>query len=234
MTRALTADDLACGYGATPVLDGLHLVIPAGSIIGLSGPSGVGKTTVARTLAGLLPPLAGRVLLDGEQLRRGGLDGRVAMLFQSPRRSCDPRASLDQIIGEPLHVGTAAVRARRAATLPTDAIRAVATEVGLTADLLQRLPAQVSDGQLQRACLARALIHQPDYLICDEATAMLDTITTAVLAGLIRDRTRDGLGVLAISHDTELLHAWADDTYTLSAGSSPAPGAGRGCATHSR
>lgn len=179
--------------------------------MGLSGPSGTGKSTLARVLTGLLRPTAGSVLVEGEPLagRRGRMTGRIGMLFQSPRRSCSPRMTLEQIIAEPMVISGAHRREL------SRKVRSLAAEVGLTDDLLGRVPGQVSDGQLQRAALARALAQDPAYLVCDEATAMLDAVTTAVIARLVRDRAERGMGVLAISHDTDLLAAWADETVTL-------------------
>lgn len=87
-------------------------------------------------------------------------------------------------------------------------VEELAERVGLTADLLDRRPHQVSDGQLQRACVARALAQEPRYLICDEATAMLDAATTASIMRLVQSEAREaGMGVLMISHDAELLAA---------------------------
>ncbi|WP_040160625.1 ABC transporter ATP-binding protein [Nigerium massiliense] len=207
----LEARRVTAGYGGAPVLEDVSIAVEPSRIVGLQGPSGSGKSTLARVLAGLLAPAAGEVTLDGVpvEFRRGRLSGRTAMLFQSPRRSCSARRTLAQIIAEPLHAGR--VRTTRAA------VASLASEVGLTSDLLGRLPAQVSDGQLQRAALARALAQDPRYLICDEATAMLDPISAAVIARLVRARAEAGLGVLAISHDRALLEAWADEVTTLDA-----------------
>jgi len=127
------------------------------------------------------------------------------MLFQSPRNAVTARWTLGRIIAEPL-------RARRGRA---DTVHATAQRVGLTDDLLARRPHQVSDGQLQRACLARALVQRPRYLICDEMTAMLDLATTAALTSVITEETRGGLGVLVISHHHGLLAAWADHTTVL-------------------
>jgi ABC-type glutathione transport system ATPase component len=116
--------------------------------------------------------------------------------------------TLRQAIGEPLTA---------AHTPDTPAqIDQLSDLVGLTTDLLGRRPHEVSDGQLQRACLARALALAPGYLICDEMTTMLDASTAAALVAVIRDyQQRSAAGVLAISHDTVLLERWADRTVHL-------------------
>lgn len=189
-----------------PVLTDVSLTISAGSITGLTGASGSGKTTLARVLAGLHAPQHGHVTLDDKPLSVAA-PGTVAMLFQSPRNAVTARWTLGRIIAEPLRT-----RRGRAAT-----VGAAAQRVGLTGDLLDRRPHQVSDGQLQRACLARALVQRPRYLICDEMTAMLDPATTAALTEVITEETRAGLGVLAISHHCALLTAWADRSIVLGA-----------------
>lgn len=190
-----------------PVLTDVTIEVPAGAVVGLTGPSGSGKTTLARVLTGLHTPERGHVTLDGLELSTAGR-GAVAMLFQSPRQAVTGRWTLGRIIAEPL-------RSRRGVAA---AVRTAAARVGLTDDLLERRPHQVSEGQLQRACLARALVQPPRYLICDEMTAMLDPATTAALTAVITEETRRGLGVLAISHHRALLDVWADSVAGLAAG----------------
>ncbi|MBB1029154.1 ATP-binding cassette domain-containing protein, partial [Dietzia sp. DQ11-38-2] len=90
-----------------------------------------------------------------------------------------------------------------------------ADEVGVDPVLLDRRPAEVSGGQLQRACLARALAQEPRYLIADEATAHLDPLSTVAIARALRRRADRGLGVLAITHDLRLARSWADEVREL-------------------
>lgn len=170
------------------------------------GPSGCGKSTLARVMALLHTPFEGLVCVDGVlvpefRFRAAvSLRTRIGVAFQQPRLAVDPRLRLVDIIAEPL----------RATKRPIDArVAEVVDMVGLTEDLLGRRPHQVSDGQLQRACVGRMLVLEPRYLICDEMTAMLDASTAAFLVGVIEDYRRStGAGLLAISHDPVLLGRW--------------------------
>ena len=214
----LAAHDVSAGYRGRRVLDGVSLAVAPGETVALRGPSGSGKSTLVRVLALLHSPDAGHVSLDGARI-----DGvrhrvpaatrtRIAVLFQSPRAASDPRLSLADLIAEPL----------RATGHPRDLTAArvaeLADRVGLTPDLLGRRPHAVSDGQLQRACLARALVHRPRFLLCDEATTMLDASTQAHVAAVITEEQREhGAGVLLVSHDDALVRRWADREVTLPA-----------------
>lgn len=197
------------------MLQAVDIEIAPGEVVGLAGPSGCGKSTLARVLALLLAPWSGQVTIDG--VPAAGVRYRaprrqrtaIGVVFQQPRLSVDPRLTLQQAIVEPLRAGQRPVDADQTAQL-TD-------RVGLTAELLSRRPHEVSDGQLQRACLARALILQPRYLICDEMTAMLDASTTAALVDVVTTHTaQTGAGVLAISHDEALLAVWAHRVQRIS------------------
>ncbi|MGW5012199.1 ABC transporter ATP-binding protein [Micromonospora chalcea] len=214
----LAAHQVSVAYGRQRVLDRVDLRIAPGETVGLRGPSGSGKSTLARVLALLRAPDSGHLTLDGSPVRGArhrlpaSVRTRVAILFQSPRAATDPRLSLADIVAEPLRA-TGTPREQAAARTAE-----LADLVGLTTDLLTRRPHAVSDGQLQRACLARALVHRPDYLLCDEATAMLDASTQAHVAAVIGDyQRRQGAGVLVITHDPALMARWATRVVDLPA-----------------
>lgn len=201
----LTAEGLVAGYRTGHrVLDGLTIRLEAGQTVGLLGPSGCGKSTLVRVLALLQAPWSGTVEIDGTPVRsfryaaRAALRRQVGVVFQQPRLSVDPRFTLRQAIAQ---------------ALPSDGdVRPLADQVDLSEELLGRRPHEVSEGQLQRACVARAFAVRPRYLLCDEMTAMLDASTTAALVRTVRRHSAEhGTGVLAVSHDETLLSAWCDD-----------------------
>ncbi|MGH3941573.1 MAG: ABC transporter ATP-binding protein [Pseudonocardiaceae bacterium] len=223
----LSAHGIVAGYRrGEPVLDGLDLQVQPGETVGLAGPSGCGKSTLARVLALLLAPWGGTVELDGQPVTRFRYAAPVAartavgLVFQQPRLAVDPRATLRQIMTEPLHATSRSAwssrRPRKQVSAAPTVVTELAERVGLTPELLDRAPHEVSDGQLQRACLARALVLRPRYLLCDEMTAMVDASTTAALVAVVRaEVAQRAVGVLAISHDEELLGMWADRVVAL-------------------
>jgi peptide/nickel transport system ATP-binding protein len=206
--------------GWVVALENVSFALAPGKRIGLVGPSGSGKSTLARILALLQQPDAGAVLVDRVPVRAWGMAAprhlrrQVQLVWQSPRLATDPRFRIREIILEPLAANNQlpATKAERTALLEYWADR-----VGLTPELLDRNPHEVSDGQLQRACLARALVLRPRYLICDELSSMLDVSTQASLleAIALEERERE-LGVVLITHDRVLAHHWCDDVVELS------------------
>jgi peptide/nickel transport system ATP-binding protein len=190
------------------------LTLEPGARLGLVGPSGSGKSTLAQIIAMLLAPDSGSLTIDGDRVDIWGvrcdrrLRHRVQLIFQAPRMAVDPRLRVGEAILEPLaasHMLPAGTDDRIAL------LQTWATRVGLTHDLLERFPHEVSEGQLQRACLARALALRPRYLICDELSSMLDVSTQAALLETIAaTQVEQELGVLLITHDRVLADTWCD------------------------
>jgi len=182
--------------------EGVSLQIRRGETLGIVGESGSGKSTVARCIARLIEPTAGRIMVDGEdvaQLGAGALRRfrrRVQIVFQAPYRSLNPRRTVGEAIVEgPMNYGiardTALANARRLMEL-----------VRLDPKSLDRYPHQFSGGQRQRVCIARALAIGPELLIADEAVSALDvSVQAQVLALLDEIRTELNLAMLFITHD---------------------------------
>jgi peptide/nickel transport system ATP-binding protein len=167
----------------------------------------------------LLEPDGGTVTVDGDRVGVWGvrcrreLRHRVQLIWQAPRLAVDPRLRVGDAILEPLAASgmLPAGAGEQRALLESWALRA-----GLTPDLLERFPHEVSEGQLQRACLARALTVAPRYLICDELSSMLDVSTqAALLEAIAHVQEERALGVLLITHDAILARSWCEETVDI-------------------
>ncbi len=200
----LSATGVGLAFGGRTVLDGVDLSAPAGQITGVTGASGSGKTTLLRVLAGLQRPDTGEIRYDGDPVAP---KGSIALLAHHPRLVCNPRWTLGQIIAEP-----ALIRGDRFGAAD---LRSTAGDVGLDPALLDRYPGQVSDGQLQRACLGRVLTQRARFVLCDEPTAMLDPISTASVVALLRGVADGGASVVLVSHDAVLVETLTAATLAL-------------------
>ncbi|MCB9476624.1 MAG: ABC transporter ATP-binding protein [Deltaproteobacteria bacterium] len=207
------------GHPDVTAVDGLSLQIEAGRTVGLVGPSGSGKSSIAKAILGLAPIDGGSVELFGKDIKtldRAGWKAvrrRAQMIFQDVGGSLTPRMRIGEAVAEPLLIhGLAPDRADRAR-------RAVALleEVGLDAALAARYPHELSGGQRQRVLIARALATEPEFVIADEPTASLDlSIQTQILALLDTQKRRRNLAMLYISHDMRTVRALCDDVVGLS------------------
>lgn len=203
-------------FGDQTVLQDVSLNIHDGSIIGVSGASGIGKSTLAKILCGVTAPDAGEVFLDGQLLvseksnydRRRGL--AIQMVYQQPYATLDPSQKIGAGLRELISYHRLAENKEAAETLIAD----ILAQMQLPAKILSHLPRQISGGEAQRVALARCLLLSPKLLILDEATSMLDVSTQANLLALVKAQMLpNGGAVLFISHDRALTNFYCDTVY---------------------
>ena len=200
------------------VLQDVSLTIPDGSIIGMSGASGIGKSTLAKILCGVMPPDAGEVSLDGKLLvspkeaydRKRGL--AIQMVYQQPYATLDPLQKIGAGLRELISYHRLTKNRQETEKLIAD----ILAQMQLPSKILAHLPRQISGGEAQRVALARCLLLSPKLLILDEATSMLDVSTQANLLALVKAQMVSGGGsVLFISHDRALTDFYCDTVYAF-------------------
>lgn len=206
--------------GPVRALQGASLGVEPGQCVGLIGESGSGKSTLAGIAAGLVLPDAGAVRLAGTTLdpssRRSvrAHQRRLQMVFQEPRRSFDPRMTIGQSLAEPLRWSRRLPRAEHRAVV-ADAL----VSVGLPVETAARRIHDVSVGQAQRAAIARAVLAQPELMVCDEITSALDVTVQAEIVALLRDLCeREHLSMLFVSHDLAIVASLAHHVVVLERG----------------
>jgi peptide/nickel transport system ATP-binding protein len=217
MTAPLALFDRASvAFGPLRALEDVTLPLPRGTITGLVGESGSGKTTLCRTLLGLTPISAGRVVFDGRDVGAHLASGsrafrrRVQMLLQDAVASLSPRMTIGRTLEEPLRIHGLPLEQGRAR------LAAILRRLGLPEDIAGKYPHQVSGGQARRVGVARALVMQPELIVADEPTAGLDVSVQGELLNLLLDLQRElGLTYLVVSHNLNVVRRITDRTAVM-------------------
>lgn len=182
-----------------PIIDSFGLTISPGERVGLKGPSGRGKTTLCRLLAGYERPKRGQVLLDGKPVSEYRGACPVQMVWQHPETVVDPLLKLKETMAEARGIDKRLVE-----------------KLHIEREWMERYPSELSGGELQRFCLARALRPETKILLCDEITAMLDLVTQAqIWEFLLEESRRREMGMLVVSHSEALLEKVCTRIITL-------------------
>ncbi len=190
----LKAKNISFRYGKGPwILRDINIQINTGEIVGVSGCSGRGKSTLAKILAGYEKPQSGKVELEGKALPEKGFNP-VQLIFQHPEKAVNPRWQMQKVLEE------SGVRDDR-----------LYKALGIEESWMTRWPNELSGGELQRFCLARALTPETRFIIADEITTMLDAITQAQIWHVVLEYARENnVGVLVVSHDKRLAERICD------------------------
>lgn len=216
----LNVSTLSHRYRATKVLDEVSLTLQTGETVALLGRSGCGKSTLARLLVGLERPAKGSVCWRDQPLEKlnraqqKAFRRDIQMVFQDSISAVNPRKTVREILREPmrhlLKLNKAEQLARASAML---------NAVDLDDSVLDKRPAQLSGGQLQRVCLARALMVEPKLLILDEAVSNLDLVLQAGVISLLKKlQLQFGTACLFITHDLRLVERFCQRVLVMEAG----------------
>ena len=195
----LDAKDVGFRYGNGEWLfRGVNFTINPGEIVGIVGPSGQGKTTFARILAGFENPIEGTVTLGGLPVKKKGYQP-IQLVFQHPEKAINPRWKMQKSLRE-----------------GWEPDRTLLEAFGIEQEWLTRWPNELSGGELQRFCVVRALGPETRFLIADEMTTMLDAITQAQIWHAVLDIAKKReMGVIVISHEAKLIERLCSRVVTL-------------------
>lgn len=180
------------------ILKNIDFTIDSGEIVGLVAPSGFGKTTLAKILAGYEKPESGSVEVDGLTLDKKGYSP-IQLIFQHPEKSVNPKWKMNKILNEAFEPS-----------------QELLDSMGIKKEWLNRWPNELSGGELQRFCVIRALSPQTKFLIADEITTMLDSITQAQIWNVVLEHVKNhNIGLIVISHEKALINRICDRVVDL-------------------
>lgn len=200
---ALEAKNIYFKYNSKQnwILENKSIRVERGERVALLGPSGYGKTTFALLLSGYLEPCKGQILLDGAPLEKKGMCP-VQLIYQHPEKAVNPRWRMRRVLNE-------------CGEIRMDLLEGL----GIERAWLERFPSELSGGEIQRFCVARALMSGVKYLLCDEISTMLDAITQAQIWGVVlSEAEKRNMGIIAVTHNIKLAARVADRIIDLSRG----------------
>jgi peptide/nickel transport system ATP-binding protein len=188
----LEGQNISFGYDEKKlILDDVSITIDVGERVGLIGPSGCGKSTLAKILGGLMYPSSGEVLFNGLPLPKNGYCP-VQLIYQHPEKAVNPRWKMRRTLNE-------AYRDKQ------DFDTEFLSQFGIEQEWLDRYPAELSGGEIQRFCIARALSSETKFILADEISTMLDVITQAQIWNFVlQSAEKRGLGLLVVTHNPHL------------------------------
>jgi len=217
----LSINSVTAGYGNGPdILQEVSVLVERGRTVAVVGESGSGKSTLARVITGLLPPRSGEIHFQSESLppalaqRSKQQLRKVQMIYQIPDVALNPRQRVRDVVGRPLsfYLGLSGKEREHR-------IIELLEHIELPEHFIDRLPDELSGGEKQRICIARALAAEPELIICDEVTSALDTIVAKAILDLLQRLQRElSLTYLFISHDLDTVASIADQVVVLYAG----------------
>jgi peptide/nickel transport system ATP-binding protein len=199
------------------VLEDINLKIRRRKTVAVVGESGSGKSTLARVITGLLPPLEGKVIFDGEELpaalksRTRESLRRLQMIYQMPDTALNPKQKVRKILGRPLRFYFGISSKER-----EDKIHELLHVTELPENYIERYPPELSGGEKQRICIARALAANPELIICDEVTSALDQLVAEGILKLLQNLQNElGVSYLFITHDLATVKAISDEIIVM-------------------
>lgn len=180
------------------VLEHVNMTVESHERVGILAPSGIGKTTLCKIMAGYLKPDGGEVLIDGELLPKKGYCP-IQMIWQHPEKAVNPRLKLKDILADGDNIDARIIQ-----------------ELGIEPDWMTRYPQELSGGELQRFCIARALGERTKFLLADEISTMLDLITQSqIWEFLLKEVKERNIGLIVVSHSDSLIQAVTTRTISL-------------------